>query len=239
LGHCMIMTGFSNPIAVAIDHSDIGQAEQLAEAVKSHVGCLKLGMEFFYAHGRAGYQRLARLGVPVFLDLKLHDIPTTVGRALKSLMTLEPSPKLINVHASGGRAMIEAAATAVAGRSKLIAVTVLTSLTASDLDEIGLVDGERAATSLARLAKNSGADGVVCSPLEVARIKAEFGASFLAVVPGVRPANAGADDQKRIATPREALKAGADLLVIGRPITQAENPARAAQQIADELIDAG
>jgi orotidine-5'-phosphate decarboxylase len=233
------MTGFANPIAVAIDDSDIIQAEKLAGSLKSHVGCLKLGMEFFFTHGRAGYQRLARFGLPVFLDLKLHDISNTVGRALKALMTLEPAPAIVNIHASGGRAMIEVAAAAVAGRSKLIAVTVLTSLSARDLKEIGFSDGEDTAIALARLAKDSGADGVVCSPLEVARIKAELGRSFLAVVPGVRPVNAPADDQKRIATPREARRAGADLLVIGRPITQAADPAKAAQQIAEELIDAG
>jgi orotidine-5'-phosphate decarboxylase len=233
------MTGFANPIAVAIDDSDIIQAEKLAGSLKSHVGCLKLGMEFFFTHGSAGYNRLARFGLPVFLDLKLHDISNTVGRALKALMTLEPAPAIVNIHASGGRAMIEVAAAAVAGRSKLIAVTVLTSLSARDLKEIGFSDGEDTAISLARLAKDSGADGVVCSPLEVARIKAELGRSFLAVVPGVRPVNAPADDQKRIATPREARRAGADLLVIGRPITQAADPAKAAQQIAEELIDAG
>jgi orotidine-5'-phosphate decarboxylase len=233
------MTGFANPIAVAIDDSDIIQAEKLAGSLKSHVGCLKLGMEFFFTHGRAGYQRLARFGLPVFLDLKLHDISNTVGRALKALMTLEPAPAIVNIHASGGRAMIEVAAAAVAGRSKLIAVTVLTSLSARDLKEIGFSDGEDTAIALARLAKDSGADGVVCSPLDVARIKAELGRSFLAVVPGVRPVNAPADDQKRIATPREARRAGADLLVIGRPITQAADPAKAAQQIAEELIDAG
>jgi orotidine-5'-phosphate decarboxylase len=234
----MTMTGFSNPIAVAIDHSDIGQAEKLVDAVKSHVGCIKLGMEFFFSHGRAGYNRLARFGLPVFLDLKLHDISNTVGRALKALLSLEPSPALVNIHASGGRAMIEAAAEAAAGRSKLIAVTVLTSLTAQDLKEIGFADEENAALALARLAKDSGADGVVCSPLDVARIKAELGQSFLAVVPGLRPVNAPADDQRRIATPRDAWKAGADLLVIGRPITQAADPGKAARQIAEELIDA-
>jgi orotidine-5'-phosphate decarboxylase len=233
------MTVFANPIAVAIDQSDIVQAEKLAGVVKSHVGCLKIGMEFFFAHGRSGYQRLARFGLPLFLDLKLHDIPPTVELALKALMTLEPLPALINIHAVGGRAMIEAAAAVVAGRSKLIAVTVLTSLTERDLKEIGFDSAEETATALARLAKESGADGVVCSPLEVARIKSELGPSFLTVVPGIRPANARADDQKRIATPREALKAGADLLVIGRPITRADDPAKAARQIAGELIDAG
>src|SRR5262245_48987868 len=134
------MRTFANPIAVAIDESDLGRARALALAVKDHIGCLKLGMEFYYRHGREGYEALARLGMPIFLDLKLHDIPTTVSRALKSLMSLEPKPQLINVHASGGRAMVEAAASAVEGRSKLIAVTVLTSLSNEDAREVGLGD---------------------------------------------------------------------------------------------------
>jgi orotidine-5'-phosphate decarboxylase len=236
------MTAFSNPIAVAIDTSDLGEAERLAAALKNQVGCLKLGMEFFYASGRAGYERLARHGLPIFLDLKLHDIPATVDQAINSLMTLAPRPSLVNVHASGGRAMLEAAAAAVSGRAKLIAVTVLTSLAERDLEEIGFdasIKGSDHCVALARLAKGSGADGVVCSPLDVGRIKQELGKDFLAVVPGVRPKGSAAGDQKRVATPCEAMKAGADLLVIGRPITQAPDPAAAAQAIAGELIDAG
>ena len=229
------MTTFANPIAVAIDQSDLGQARKLALAVKDHIGCLKLGMEFFYQHGRSGYEALARLGAPIFLDLKLHDIPTTVSRALKSLMSLDPKPKLINVHASGGRAMVEAAAAAIDGRSKLIAVTVLTSLGDKDLRELQLGHAAEWSLVLATLAKSAGADGVVCSPLEVARIKEELGRDFLTIVPGVRPEGSNAQDQKRMATPQQALKDGADLLVIGRPITQAAEPGKAAQSIAEEL----
>lgn len=233
------MKVFANPVAVAIDKSDLGEAERLAEAVKGYVGCLKLGMEFFYSHGRAGYERLARQGLPIFLDLKLHDIPTTVARALSSLMTLEPRPALVNVHASGGRAMLEAAAAAVSGRTKLIAVTVLTSLGESDLEEMGFDRSIDYARALARLAKRAGADGVVCSPLEVALIKQELGEDFLAVVPGVRPEGSEPGGQKRFASPRQALKAGADLLVVGRPITQAPDPQAAARAIAGELMNAG
>lgn len=232
------MKAFANPIAVAIDKSDLREAEALAEAVAGLVGCLKLGMEFFYSHGRAGYERLASRGVPIFLDLKLHDIPTTVAQAVKSLMTLEPRPALVNVHGSGGRAMIEAAAAAISGRAKLIAVTVLTSLTDSDLAEMEIKGSAHHSMVLARLAKQAGADGVVCSPLEVEIIKQELGREFLAVVPGVRPRGSGAGDQKRFATPIEAMKTGADVLVIGRPITDAPDPRAAARSIAEELMDA-
>jgi orotidine-5'-phosphate decarboxylase len=236
------MAVFNNPIAVAIDTSDLDEAERLAEALKGQVGCLKLGLEFFYACGRIGYERLARCGLPIFLDLKLHDIPTTVSQALSAVMTLNPCPPLVNVHASGGRAMLEAAATAVAGRAKLIAVTVLTSLADRDLKDIGFdgtINSADHSLALARFAKRSGADGVVCSPLEVNMIKQELGKDFLAVVPGIRPKGSTTGDQKRFATPREAMRAGADLLVIGRPITQAPDPQAAARAIAAELIDAG
>jgi orotidine-5'-phosphate decarboxylase len=232
------MKAFANPIAVAIDTSHLKDAERLAEAVKGEVGCLKLGMEFFYSQGRTGYERLARFGLPIFLDLKLHDISTSVARALNSLMGLDPPPALVNVHAGGGRAMIEAAAAAVAGRSKLIAVTVLTSLSDSDLEELGFDRAKEHSIALARLARSAGAVGVVCSPLETALIKGEFGKEFLAVVPGVRPQDARTNDQRRVATPKEAMKAGADLLVIGRPITQASDPRAAARAIAHELAHA-
>lgn len=229
------MSAFANPIAVAIDQSDLGLARALALEVKNHIGCLKLGMEFYYRNGREGYEALARLGLPIFLDLKLHDIPTTVSRALKSLMSLEPRPELVNVHASGGRAMVEAAAAAVEGQSKLIAVTVLTSLSDEDVRELGFGEAAERSLALASLAKRAGADGVVCSPLEVARIKNELGGSFLTIVPGVRPEGAVSEDQKRTASPQQALREGADLLVIGRPITQAAEPGKAAKSFAEGL----
>jgi orotidine-5'-phosphate decarboxylase len=229
------MRAFANPVAVAIDESDLGQARALALEVKNHIGCLKLGMEFYYQHGREGYEALARLGLPIFLDLKLHDIPTTVSRALKSLMSLEPKPQLVNVHASGGRAMVEAAAAAVEGQCKLIAVTVLTSLSDEDVRELGFGEAAERSLALAGLAKSAGADGVVCSPLEVGRIKSKLGRDFLAIVPGVRPEGAAREDQKRTASPQQALKEGADLIVIGRPITQAAEPGKAAQSIVEGL----
>jgi orotidine-5'-phosphate decarboxylase len=235
------MINVPNPIAVAIDESELGAAQELVQTLAGEIGWLKLGMEFFFAQGREGYDRLARLGLPVFLDLKLHDIPNSVASALDALMRLDPRPGIVNVHASGGRRMMEAAADAVSGRAKLIAVTVLTSLEENDLAEIGLGRSSSAdhALALAKLAKSSGLDGVVCSPHDVAQIKAVLGKDFLAVVPGVRPEGSLAGDQKRVATPSAARKAGADLLVIGRPITRAKDPRAAARAIMKEIVHAG
>ena len=224
----------ANPICVAIDTSDLARAEALAAMLKGRVGYLKLGMEFFYAHGAGGYEAVARHGVPIFLDLKLHDIPNTVASGLTSLMRLAPLPSIINVHASGGFDMMKAARDAVEGRTKLIAVTILTSLSSTDIHAAGFDrsrDAGEHAVALAQLARAAGLDGVVCSPREVAAIKAATAAGFLAVVPGIRPLDASAGDQKRIATPQAALAAGADILVIGRPITSAADPARVAELI--------
>jgi orotidine-5'-phosphate decarboxylase len=235
------MINASYPIAVAIDESELITAQELVQKLAGEVGWLKLGMEFFFAQGRAGYEHLARLGLPVFLDLKLHDIPNSVASALDALMRLDPRPGIVNVHASGGRRMMEAAADAVSGRAKLIAVTVLTSLEEEDFAEIGLgrIGSADHALALAKLAKSAGLDGVVCSPHDVAQIKAALGKDFLAVVPGVRPEGSHAGDQKRVATPGAARKAGADLLVIGRPITRATDPRAAARMIMKEVVDAG
>ena len=225
---------FTNPICVALDTPDLARAAALAEILKGRVGFLKLGMEFFYAHGAVGYAAVARHGIPVFLDLKLHDIPNTVAAGLTSLMALDPLPAIVNVHASGGFDMLKAARDAVNGRAKLVAVTILTSLSATDLHAIGFDREKEAgghAVSLAQLAMAAGLDGVVCSPREVAAIKAATRAGFLTVVPGIRPLDASAGDQKRVATPQAALAAGADILVIGRPITGADDPAAAAEAI--------
>jgi orotidine-5'-phosphate decarboxylase len=236
------MARFANPIAAALDTSDLAQALKLAQSLKNDVGLFKLGMEFFFANGATGYAAVARHGAPIFLDLKLHDIPNTVVQALNSLMMLEPRPAIVNVHASGGQIMMEAAKAAIAGRTLLIAVTVLTSLADEDLKSIGFsetIDCSGHSLALARLAKAAGLDGVVCSALDVATIKRELGADFLTVVPGVRPRAASTGDQKRVATPYEARRAGADILVIGRPITRAPDPRAAARTIAKEIADAG
>lgn len=228
----------ANPICVALDTPDIDRARALAKALRPHVGYLKIGMEFFYAHGAKGYEAVAAVGLPIFLDLKLHDIPNTVAEGMRSLMRLSPSPAIINLHASGGMAMMQAAAEAVGSRAKLIAVTILTSLSNEDIWAAGfnakLNTGAHAAV-LAKLAKAAGLDGVVCSSHDLAGIRAAAGPEFLTVVPGIRPAEGGVHDQKRVATPKSAMAAGADILVIGRAITGAADPAVAAQKILDEV----
>jgi len=232
------VTNFDNPICVAIDTPDLDQAERLVGSLAGHVGMVKIGMGFFYAHGVGGYKAMAAHGIPIFLDLKLHDIPNTVAAGLSSLMQLEPKPAIINVHATGGPAMLAAAANAIGGQAKLIAVTILTSLDKNDLAASGF-DGTMStdahAVNLALLAKANGVDGVVCSPHDLAGIRRACGNDFLTVVPGIRPQGSGAQDQKRIATPKTAIEAGADILVIGRAITGADDPAGATQDILESL----
>jgi orotidine-5'-phosphate decarboxylase len=228
----------ANPICVAIDTPDLDHAVALARALKPHVGWAKIGMEFFYAHGSAGYARVAETGLPIFLDLKLHDIPNTVASAMKALLRLAPTPAIVNLHATGGLDMMKAAAEAVDGRSKLIAVTILTSLSDDDIWAAGFETArntEGHARALAELTKRAGLDGVVCSPHDLVGIRHDLGRDFLTVVPGIRPADAAVQDQKRVATPEAALAAGADILVIGRAITGAADPARAAQDILGAL----
>lgn len=228
----------ANPICVAIDTPDLDRAVALARTLKPHVGWAKIGMEFFYAHGAAGYARVAETGLPVFLDLKLHDIPNTVASAMKALLRLAPTPAIVNLHATGGLDMMKAAAEAVDGRSKLIAVTILTSLSDDDIWKAGFETAKNTeghARALAELAKRAGLDGVVCSPHDLVGIRHDLGRNFLTVVPGIRPAETAVQDQKRVATPEAALAAGADILVIGRAITGAADPARAAQDILGTL----
>ncbi len=227
-----------NPICVAIDTPDMERAGFLAQSLKGHVGYLKVGMEFFYAHGQAGYLEMAQHGVPIFLDLKLHDIPNTVANGLNALMQLEITPAMINVHATGGPAMLKAASQAIDGRAKLIAVTILTSLDNDDLKAAGFNPEMSTcdhATNLAKLAKANGVDGIVCSPHDLQSIRTACGDDFLTVVPGIRPQGSDVQDQKRIATPKSALESGADILVIGRAITGAADPVKAAQDILVSL----
>lgn len=230
----------ASPLCVALDTPDLGRALALVREVGDAAGMVKIGMELFYAQGTPGYAAIAALGTPVFLDLKLHDIPNTVAGAMASLMRLDPRPAVVNVHAGGGPAMMQAAADAVAGRCKLIAVTVLTSLADQDLARIGFDQSRTAvdlAANMARLAQACGLDGVVCSAVELAAIRAACGPGFLTVVPGLRPSDGKLGDQKRVATPAQARAAGADILVIGRPITGAADPARAARDILAGLKD--
>lgn len=227
-----------NPVFCALDTSDVANAYNLALKLKGSVGGLKLGLEFFMANGAVGYRQIADLGLPIFLDVKLHDIPNTVHGAINSLLFLKPN--FITIHTSGGSAMMKAAADAAkkAGdeRPKLLGVTVLTSLDSNDLASVGQVtDTSGQVLRLAKLAKESGLDGIVCSPAEVVLLRQALGPDFILMVPGIRPLWAATNDQKRIMTPREAIDAGATHLVIGRPITGDKDPAGAAKRIVDEI----
>ncbi len=222
-----------SPIYVAIDTPDLARAKTIAERVRRHVGGLKLGLEFFCANGRQGIREMADLGLPIFLDLKLHDIPNTVAKAIQALRPLEPA--ILTVHAAGGRAMMEDAKAAAPSGTKVVAVTVLTSLDGEDLRSIGVEgDPHGQVERLAALAREAGLDGLVCSGAEVRAARRLWSDGFF-VVPGVRPADGHAADQKRVVTPRAALDAGASVLVIGRPITQAEDPDLAARAIEATL----
>jgi orotidine-5'-phosphate decarboxylase len=226
------------PIFVALDTSDLTEAKAWAASVAPYVAGVKLGLEFTYAHGMAGIQAVAG-NLPLFLDLKLHDIPNTVAGGLRALLN-QVSPHYINVHAAGGPAMLRHAAEAVAaasgGRTRLLAVTVLTSLDDGDLIAVGQAGPTAAQVlRLAKIAQASGCHGVVCSSAEVAMLRREIGPEFDLVVPGIRPVGAAVQDQKRTMTPAEAIAAGATALVIGRPITGAADPAEAARAIAASL----
>jgi orotidine-5'-phosphate decarboxylase len=259
-----------SPIVLALDTPDLDEARAWAAAAGSAIGLVKVGLELFGAHGPAAVRALRADGHRVMLDLKLHDIPATVGRAVAALDPL--GAELLTVHAAGGGAMLEAALAATTGASRIAAVTVLTSLDGDDLAAIGLGQPDAATERLARLALDAGCRALVCSPLEVARVRALAGPDVTLVCPGVRPVDAGSegsgvaaerpageagpasraagevrpgptrtgvDDQARVATPGEALAAGADLLVVGRPITRAADPAAAAGAISAEALAGG
>lgn len=222
-----------SPIYVAIDTPDLERARQLAGMVRNHVGGIKLGLEFFCANGHHGVHEIAKIGLPIFLDLKLHDIPNTVAKAVQALHVLEPA--ILTVHAAGGRAMLEDAKAAAGRNTRVVAVTVLTSLDTADLGEIGVSDGAAAQVErLADLARDAGLDGIVCSGEEAAAARRRWPEGFL-VVPGVRPAGGKRGDQKRAVTPRAAIDAGASIIVVGRPISQAMDPDRAAREIEATL----
>lgn len=225
-------------IYVALDSPDIDTAVDMARRLKGLVGGVKLGKEFFVANGPQGVRAVTDIGMPLFLDLKFHDIPNTVAGAVRSAMPMAPT--ILNVHAGGGAAMMRAARAAldeVSGpRPLLIAVTVLTSLGDEDMLELGFANNaEEQVVRMAALTRVCGLDGVVCSPREIGPIRGVCGPDFKLVVPGIRPAWAAVGDQKRIMTPADAVRAGADYLVIGRPITAADDPVAAAKRIAEEL----
>jgi orotidine-5'-phosphate decarboxylase len=223
----------TNPIFVAIDTPDLERAKSIAGQVRASVGGLKLGLEFFAANGPDGVAEMGGLGLPIFLDLKLHDIPNTVAKAVQALAPL--SPAVLTVHAAGGAAMLRAAKEAAPSGSKVVAVTVLTSLDPEDLGSIGVASTpEQQVRRLAELARQAGCDGIVCSGAEVTAARQAWPEGYF-VVPGVRPEGGELGDQKRVVTPRQALSDGASMLVIGRPITGAKDPAEAARDIAASL----
>ncbi len=230
----------TNPIFCAVDRPDLEGAVDLARALAGDVGGLKLGLEFFTAQGPAGVRAVAECGLPIVLDLKLHDIPNTVAGAVRAAAALGAS--FLTLHASGGPAMLEAAAEAAAAMSsplQLLAVTVLTSLDRDDLACIGIrADPLDEALLLAGLAVKHGVDGIVCSAHEIEPLRDALGLDVLIAVPGLRPEGTETADQKRVMTPGQALAAGADMLVIGRPITAAPDPALAARAILAGLAKA-
>ncbi len=232
------VSSHSNPIICAIDTIDAVHAMSLATQVAPHVGAIKLGLEYFVAHGADGVRRFEALGIPIFLDLKFHDIPNTVARAIKATAGIDTF--MMTVHTSGGRAMLQSAIDAsmeVAEktgkrRPYIIGVTALTSMDQDDLLMTGIRDTvPDHVKRMADLAHSAQLDGVVCSSYEIEMLRREIGGEFLLVVPGIRPDGADSHDQKRVMTPAEAIGRGADYLVIGRPITQADDPAEAAAAI--------
>ena len=222
------------PIAVALDAPDLETAARWAGLVTPHVSTVKVGLELYLRYGPGIVASIrGASGVQIFLDLKLHDIPATVSGAARAVARLRPD--LLTVHATGGPEVIRAAV-AGAPDTTIAAVTVLTSLSSRELGQVGMGSSlTDAVRRLAVLAVEAGARGLVCSPREVAAVRAEVGPDVLLITPGVRPAGAEANDQARTATPEEALRAGADLLVIGRPITGAPDPGAAAAAIAAPL----
>lgn len=224
-------------LIVALDTTDLGQAVKWAEGVKPSVEAVKFGMEFFYAHGAGGYQEIAKTGCPIFLDLKLHDIPNTVAGGIKALLDLKPA--MLTVHTSGGLEMMKAAKRIIqSSNHRIIAlgVTILTSLDQQAIEQIGFNQKlENHVLRLAELAHKAGLNGIVCSPHELGAIKNRFKNDLITVVPGIRPEGAKKQDQSRTMTPREAAEAGADYIVVGRPITQSNDPAKAAATITDDL----
>ncbi|MBU0725047.1 MAG: orotidine-5'-phosphate decarboxylase [Alphaproteobacteria bacterium] len=230
----------------AIDTTDLDHAAALARKLGPSLGGVKLGLEFVNAHGPNGVRKVAESGHPIFLDLKYHDIPNTVAGAVRAAIST-CRPFMLNVHAAGGKAMMVAArdaAESVAHQENIakplvIAVTVLTSLDDADLAAVGQQGpATEQVVRLARLTQDCGLDGIVCSAREISAVRAACGPDFKLIVPGIRPAWSDTGDQKRIMTPADAIRAGADYLVIGRPITGAADPAGAVARIAAEIASA-
>ena len=225
----------SSQVILALDFSDMASTVEMINLTKEHIGIYKLGLEFYLAHGKSGVKEIQSrfTDIEVFLDLKLHDIPNTVAGACRSVADL--NPKFLTVHASGGSKMISAASSTLP-KVEITAVTILTSLDKEQMVAMGLNENiENLTLSLAKNAVNSGARAIVSSPQEVSLLRKHLGEKVTLITPGVRPSGAERDDQERIMTPREAIEAGADFVVIGRPITKASDPKQAAEAITASL----
>jgi len=235
-----VAAGFANPVFCALDRPDLPAALELARNLVGTVGGVKVGLELFAANGPAAVREVGALGLPVFLDLKLHDIPNTVAGAVRAVLSLGPA--MLTLHAAGGRAMLEAAVAAAgtaAMRPWLLGITVLTSLDEQDLASIGVRASPLDQTlRMAELCAEAGLDGVVCSPLEIAALRRRFGQALRLVVPGIRAEGDAQGDQKRTMSPAEAMALGADVLVVGRPITRASAPRLAAEALTRGLARA-
>ena len=225
----------SSQVILALDFSDMASTVEMINLTKEHIGIYKLGLEFYLAHGKSGVKEIQSRfsGIEIFLDLKLHDIPNTVAGACRSLADI--NPKFLTVHASGGSKMISAASSTLPN-VEITAVTILTSLDQEQMIAMGLNENiETLTLSLAKNAVNSGARAIVSSPQEVSLLRKHLGEKVTLITPGVRPSGAERDDQERVMTPREAIEAGADFVVIGRPITKASDPKQAAEAITASL----
>lgn len=227
-----------NPIILALDTSNILEAKELLFDLKGSIGVVKLGMEFFNAHGLAGVAEISHIGIPLFLDLKLHDIPNTVAGGIKSIAHINPA--FFTIHTLGGRAMMEKAVETAnkcgMKDTTLLGVTILTSMNDDALNEIGIKHtSSNEVLRLAKLAVDSGMRGLVCSPHEIGLLRENLGKDITLVTPGIRPVGSSHGDQSRIMTPKEAIDAGTDYIVIGRPITGAKDPAQTAQDILNSL----
>ncbi len=227
-----------NPIFCAIDTNDIETATKIVGQIKSYIGGIKLGLEFFTSCGISGCHTMKEFGLPLFVDLKLYDIPNTVTSALRGIFSLEP--EYTTLHISGGSEMLRQSVNLkkeIKSKTNLLGVTILTSFDDNTIDELGFGSSvKHSIEQLTSIADESGLDGIVCSPLEVSGIKKTYNDKLKLVVPGIRSTNNIEDDQKRTLSAKEAIVAGADILVIGRPITKAENPEKAAENLLQEIM---
>ena len=228
---------FLNPIIVAIDKNSETEAYELSKELRGHIGAIKLGLEYFDTFGPEGIIKIQNLDIPIFLDLKIHDIPQTVKKTIDTISFLKPA--ILNIHALGGKKMMEYALDAISKSSPetyLIAVTILTSLDNDDLRMMGIdISTKKIVSNLAKLAKEIGLSGVVCSSEEIKMVRESCGNNFKIIVPGIRPEGSNKNDQKRVMTPKEAIILGADHLVIGRPITESKDPKNTAIEIINSI----